>query len=116
MGRLFREFAVTLAVAITISAVVSLTVTPMMAARLLVATHERRENWLALRQSERVFRALVRGYDRSLRAVLSHAWLMLGVVLGAVALTVMLCDQSPRPSSRSRTTACSSGSARHRRT
>ena len=47
MGRLFREFAVTLAVAITMSALVSLTVTPMMAARLLVSTHERRESWLA---------------------------------------------------------------------
>ncbi len=89
VGRLFREFAVTLAVAITMSAVVSLTVTPMMASRLLVARHERRENWLA-RQSERFFQALVRGYDRSLRAVLSHAWLMLGVVIGAVALTVLL--------------------------
>ena len=89
VGRLFREFAVTLAVAITMSAVVSLTVTPMMASRLLVARHERRESWLA-RQSDRFFQALVRGYDRSLRAVLSHAWLMLGVVIGAVALTVML--------------------------
>ncbi|MGZ6078456.1 MAG: multidrug efflux RND transporter permease subunit [Myxococcaceae bacterium] len=89
VGRLFREFAVTLAVAITMSAVVSLTVTPMMAARLLVSAHERRENWLA-RQSERFFQGLARGYDRSLRAVLAHAWLMLGVVLGAVALTVML--------------------------
>ncbi len=89
VGRLFREFAVTLAVAITMSAVVSLTVTPMMAARLLVSAHERRESWLA-RQSERFFQGLARGYDRSLRAVLAHAWLMLGVVLGAVALTVML--------------------------
>ncbi len=89
MGRLFREFAVTLAVAITMSAVVSLTVTPMMAARLLVSAHERRESWLA-RRSERFFQGLARGYDRSLRAVLAHAWLMLGVVLGAVALTVML--------------------------
>ena len=95
VGRLFREFAVTLAVAITVSAVVSLTVTPMMAARLLQPEHERPRGRL-YRWSERAFRGLVSGYDRSLRAVLSHAWLMLGVVLGAVALTVLLFVRIPK--------------------
>ena len=67
VGRLFREFAVTLSVAIAVSLVVSLTMTPMMCARLLRprarATHGR-----LYRASERVFDWLLRGYDRSARA------------------------------------------------
>ena len=95
VGRLFREFAVTLAVAITVSGLVSLTVTPMMASRFLQAPHER-ERGRFYRWSERAFQGLSSGYDRSLRAVLAHAWLMLGVVLGAVALTVLLFVRIPK--------------------
>jgi multidrug efflux pump subunit AcrB len=95
VGRLFREFAVTLAVAITISAAVSLTLTPMMASRLLVSEQEI-EHGRLYRGSEWVFRGVLRGYDRSLRAVLSHEWLMLGVVLGAVALTIVLFIRVPK--------------------
>jgi hydrophobe/amphiphile efflux-1 (HAE1) family protein len=95
VGRLFREFAVTLAVAITISAAVSLTLTPMMASRLLVSEQEN-EHGRLYRSSEWVFRGVLRGYDRSLRAVLSHEWLMLGVVLGAVALTILLFIRIPK--------------------
>ncbi len=95
VGRLFREFAVTLAVAIVISAVVSLTVTPMMASRLLQTAAERPRGRL-YRWSERAFRGLFSGYDRSLRVVLSHAWLTLGVVLGAIALTVLLFARIPK--------------------
>ena len=95
VGRLFREFAVTLAVAITISAVISLTLTPMMASRLLVDERGRRHGRLYL-WSERIFDWLLSGYDRGIRAVLSHEWLMLGVVLGAVALTVVLFIKVPK--------------------
>ena len=95
VGRLFREFAVTLAVAITVSAVVSLTLTPMMASRLLVNEREQKHGRLYL-WSERLFDALLSGYDRALRKVLAHEWVMLGVVLGAVALTVFLFIQVPK--------------------
>jgi multidrug efflux pump subunit AcrB len=95
VGRLFREFAVTLAVAITVSAVVSLTLTPMMASRLLVNEREQKHGRLYL-WSERVFDALLAAYDRGLRKVLAHEWTMLGVVLGAVGLTVFLFIQVPK--------------------
>jgi multidrug efflux pump len=95
VGRLFREFAVTLAVAITVSGLVSLTVTPMMASRFLQPPSERPRGRL-YRWSEVAFTRLSTGYDRSLRAVLSHEWLMLGVVLGAVALTVFLFIRIPK--------------------
>jgi len=95
VGRLFREFAVTLAIAITVSGLVSLTVTPMMASRFLQPPGER-ERGRIYQWSERAFTGLARGYDRSLRAVLSHEWVMLGVVLGAVALTVFLFIRIPK--------------------
>jgi multidrug efflux pump len=95
VGRLFREFAVTLAVAITVSGVVSLTVTPMMASRFLQPPSERPRGRL-YRWSERAFTSLATGYDRTLRAVLSHEWLMLGVVLGAVGLTIFLFIRVPK--------------------
>ena len=65
VGRLFREFAVTLSVAILVSLVVSLTTTPMMCARLLKAPHERRPGRVFL-ASERAFDAMLRGYAVSL--------------------------------------------------
>src|SRR4029078_7603298 len=95
VGRLFREFAVTLAVAITVSGLVSLTVTPMMASRFLPAPQERERGRL-YRWSENAFASLASGYVRTLRAVLSHEWVMLGVVLGAVALTVFLFIRIPK--------------------
>jgi len=95
VGRLFREFAVTLAVAITVSGLVSLTVTPMMASRFLQAPQERERGRL-YRWSENAFASLASGYVRTLRAVLSHEWVMLGVVLGAVALTVFLFIRIPK--------------------
>jgi hydrophobic/amphiphilic exporter-1 (mainly G- bacteria), HAE1 family len=95
VGRLFREFAVTLAIAITVSAIVSLTLTPMMASRLLVS-EENKPRGRLYRWSEAFFSAVLRGYDRSLRAVLSHEALMLGVVLGAVALSVFLFIRTPK--------------------
>lgn len=71
IGRLFREFAVTLAVAILISAVVSLTLTPMMCARLLSQESLRRQNRFSL-ACERQFQRLIAGYGRALRLALRH--------------------------------------------
>ncbi|MGJ7471002.1 MdtB/MuxB family multidrug efflux RND transporter permease subunit [Kosakonia cowanii] len=89
VGRLFREFAVTLAIAILISAVVSLTLTPMMCARMLSAESLRKQNRFS-RASERFFERVIAGYGRLLSRVLNHPWLTLGVALGTLVLSVML--------------------------
>lgn len=88
VGRLFREFAVTLAVAILISAVVSLTLTPMMCARMLNQASLRKQN--RFRASERMFDRVIAGYGHWLAKVLNHPWLTLSVALGTLALSVML--------------------------
>jgi hydrophobe/amphiphile efflux-1 (HAE1) family protein len=95
IGRLFREFSVTLAVAIAISALVSLTLTPTMAAQLLKPTGKDRPGRFH-RISEAGFEALARGYDRALRVVLRHAKLMVLVTLATVALTVLLAVRIPK--------------------
>ncbi len=89
IGRLFREFAVTLSIAVAMSAVVSLTLTPMMASRLLQSEHEQKQGWL-FRISEGAFAAMHRGYARALAWVLEHEKVMLLVTLGTVAFTVWL--------------------------
>ncbi|MFI3309474.1 MdtB/MuxB family multidrug efflux RND transporter permease subunit [Ewingella allii] len=89
VGRLFREFAVTLAIAILISAVVSLTLTPMMCARMLSHESLRKQNRFS-RASERMFERVIATYGRGLTVVLRHQWLTLGVALGTLALTALL--------------------------
>lgn len=89
VGRLFREFAVTLAVAILISGGVSLTLTPMMSARLLQPHHAQRENAF-FRFCGRVLDRLVAQYDAALKVVLAHQGTTLLVALGTVAVTVVL--------------------------
>ncbi|EOC1565886.1 MdtB/MuxB family multidrug efflux RND transporter permease subunit [Cronobacter dublinensis] len=89
VGRLFREFAVTLAVAILISAVVSLTLTPMMCARMLSHASLRKQNRFS-RASERVINRVIDRYGQWLKRVLNHPWLTLGVAVGTLALTVLL--------------------------
>ncbi|OBU11607.1 MdtB/MuxB family multidrug efflux RND transporter permease subunit [Morganella psychrotolerans] len=89
VGRLFREFAITLAVAILISGIVSLTLTPMMCARLLKAESTRRSNRFS-RASERFFERVIAGYGRWLTWVLRHQWLTLSVAFSTMVLTVML--------------------------
>ncbi|WP_213989934.1 MdtB/MuxB family multidrug efflux RND transporter permease subunit [Sodalis sp. dw_96] len=89
VGRLFREFAVTLAIAILISAVVSLTLTPMMCARMLSYESLRKQNRLT-RACERLFERLVAGYGRWLEKVLRHPWQTLMVALSMLALTILL--------------------------
>ena len=89
VGRLFREFAITLAVAILISAVVSLTLTPMMCARMLSHESLRKQNRFS-RASERFFDRVIAAYGRMLSRVLNHPWLTLSVALGTLALSIML--------------------------
>jgi len=88
VGRLFREFAVTLSVAIGFSALVSLTLTPMMCSRLLRPTGHAQSRLYT--SSERVFAALLRGYEHALDWVLGHRRLVQVLQLGSVALTVFL--------------------------
>ncbi|WNN47329.1 MdtB/MuxB family multidrug efflux RND transporter permease subunit [Siccibacter colletis] len=95
VGRLFREFAVTLAVAILISAIVSLTLTPMMCARMLSHESLRKQNRFS-RASERFFERVIAGYGVLLKRVLNHPWLTLGVALGTMALTVLLWILIPK--------------------
>jgi multidrug efflux pump len=89
VGRLFREFAVTLAVAILISAVVSLTLTPMMCAKLLRPEREARENRFT-RASARLFDKVIERYGRALDWVLDRQPMALVVWVVTLALTVIL--------------------------
>ncbi|MDD5240960.1 MAG: multidrug efflux RND transporter permease subunit [Sulfuricella sp.] len=89
VGRLFREFAVTLSAAILVSLVVSLTVTPMMCARLLRPQSTAPKGRFS-QTSERLFAALLRGYRRSLDWALAHGRIMLLILLATVALNVYL--------------------------
>jgi multidrug efflux pump len=89
VGRLFREFAVTLAVTIIISAVVSLTLTPMMSARILrhnPASQQTR--WYQM--SERAFNRMIEFYGRTLRTVLRYETTTLLVAVATLVLTVLL--------------------------
>ncbi len=92
VGRLFREFAVTLAVTILISAVVSLTLVPMLCAKLLKATKGTRKN----NDSPRWLSALIDGYSRKLTWVLDHQRLTLYVAAGTLALTALLYILIPK--------------------
>ncbi|HXA00240.1 MAG TPA: multidrug efflux RND transporter permease subunit [Candidatus Dormibacteraeota bacterium] len=84
VGRLFREFAITLTAAITVSMVVSLTTTPMMCARFL--RHEDGKHNFAYRLAENAFNGIVRIYDRCLRVVLRHQFAVLLITIGTVCL------------------------------
>ena len=95
VGRIFREFAVTLSVAIGLSAVVSLTVTPAMAARMLRDERGRPHGRL-YRFSERVFDGALDLYARGLDVVLRHPALTLLATVGAVAATVWLAGAVPK--------------------
>ena len=89
VGRLFREFAVTLAVTIILSAVVSLTLTPMMSARILRHTPEEKQGRF-YKASERVFERMIAFYGRTLKFVLRYQTITLLVALGMLLLTVFL--------------------------
>jgi len=89
VGRLFREFAITLAVSILISAVISLTLTPMMCAKLLHHTPEEQQGRF-YRASGRFFDNVIARYGTWLRWVLRHQGLTLCVAIGTLLLTVVL--------------------------
>ena len=95
VGRLFREFAVTLSIAIAISAVVSLTVTPMMASRMLKHDREVKHGRL-YRASEGAFNWMRDTYGSALRWVLEHEWLMLAATGATIAFTVYLYVVIPK--------------------
>jgi multidrug efflux pump len=95
VGRLFREFAVTLAVAILISAAISLTLTPMMCSRLLRPPSEREEGRFA-RASARFFERVIARYGAMLEWVLARQGATLMVAVGTLALTVLLYIWIPK--------------------
>jgi multidrug efflux pump len=89
VGKLFREFAVTLSVAVAVSLLVSLTTTPMLCARFLKSRDESRHGRFYA-MSERAFQWLHNEYAGGLRWVLRHQWLILGVTVGTALLNVYL--------------------------
>jgi multidrug efflux pump len=95
VGRLFREFAVTLSVTILMSAVVSLTLTPMMSARLLKHTPEASQGRL-FRASENVFNKIIDFYGRTLRFVLGYQTTTLLVAVATLLLTILLFYEIPK--------------------
>src|SRR5260370_1624966 len=95
VGRLFREFAITLGITILLSAVVSLTLTPMMCARLLRHTPPERQGRL-YRWSERAFDRIIATYGTSLRWVLGHQPATLAVAVATLALTVLPYVVAPK--------------------
>ena len=95
VGRIFREFAITLSVAIAFSMLISLTTTPMMCAKFLKSEKDRKQNWFG-RASDKTFRRLYDGYASSLRWVLRHQPLVLGITLGTVCLAVYLYVVIPK--------------------
>ncbi|MEO8057786.1 MAG: efflux RND transporter permease subunit [Burkholderiales bacterium] len=96
VGRLFREFAVTLAITILISAVVSLTLVPMMSARWLKAEPKDRERSALATRAEAFFGGVMKRYDSSLHWVFAHQALTLIVALATMALTVLLYITIPK--------------------
>ncbi|MEQ1793202.1 MAG: MdtB/MuxB family multidrug efflux RND transporter permease subunit [Nitrospira sp.] len=89
VGRLFREFAITLSATILVSAVVSLTLTPMMCARLL-RHRPAAEQGTVYRGSQQLLDRTIAAYGRSLRRVLNHQTATLVVAAGTLALTIVL--------------------------
>jgi hydrophobe/amphiphile efflux-1 (HAE1) family protein len=93
VGRLFREFSVVLAIAVTLSALVSLTVTPTMASRLLKASRKKPEE---AGGPPRGFDRFAHGYGRALGWVLDHPRLMLLVTAATIAATIVLAIKVPK--------------------
>ena len=95
VGRLFREFAITLAVTILVSAFVSLTLTPMMCAQILRHQKEEEQGWF-YRKSEDVFNAVIAYYGRTLRVVLRYQTATLLVTVGTLVGTILLYIYVPK--------------------
>jgi len=95
IGRLFREFAITVSVAVMASAVVSLTLTPVMCSLFLKSEHERPPNRFN-RGAERCFEAIIRAYDRGLGVVFRHQFITLLSTLLLMVLTGYLYAKIPK--------------------
>jgi multidrug efflux pump subunit AcrB len=95
VGKLFREFAMTLSVAIAVSMFLSLTTTPMLCARFLKSKDARKHGRI-YRINEKAFNWLHGEYSLALRKVLDHQWLVLGVAVGTAALNVYLYIVVPK--------------------
>jgi multidrug efflux pump len=95
VGRLFREFAVTLAVTILVSAFVSLTLTPMMAAKLLRHQPEHEQSWF-FRKSEKIFNDVIAFYGRTLQVVLRFRTITLIVTVATLVGTILLYIYVPK--------------------
>ena len=95
VGRLFREFAITLSVAILVSLLVSLTTTPMMCARLLRAKNTESHGRL-YQYSERFFDAMLGGYKRSLNWALRYPFCILMILISTIGLNVYLYNVVPK--------------------
>jgi multidrug efflux pump len=96
IGRLFREFAVTVSVAILMSGAVSLTLTPMMCGWLLRPAHEGGRDWRIVTYLEAVYQRSLAGYTVSLRWALRHRLFMLGLMAATMAATVVLYKVIPK--------------------
>jgi hydrophobe/amphiphile efflux-1 (HAE1) family protein len=95
IGRLFREFAVTVSIAILVSTVISLTLTPMMCAQMLHDPADEVHGRLYL-LSERFFSGMLSIYERGLRWVLRHRLITLGITFGTIGLTAYLYVVIPK--------------------
>ena len=89
IGRLFKEFAVTLCTAIFISGLVSITLTPMLCSRFLKDPRQQRQSWFN-RSMERFFNFMLNGYKRSLHVVLKHHYAMAAVFFILIGATIYL--------------------------
>jgi multidrug efflux pump len=96
VGRLFREFALTLSLAIAVSLVVSLTLTPMMCSRLLEEPHEKAAEGRFAQWLERGFMRMQRGYEHTLDWALAHPLLILFTLLATIALNIALYVVVPK--------------------
>jgi multidrug efflux pump len=96
IGRLFHEFSVTLSVAILVSAVVSLTLTPMLCSRLLREEKPAQSRGWFYHATEKLFNGILGIYSKSLRWVLRHSFLMLLVTAVTLCLTVWLYNMVPK--------------------
>jgi multidrug efflux pump len=95
VGRLFREFAVTLSVTILVSAVVSLTLTPMMCSRLLRHKPEAQQSRF-YRVSEHIFESIIAWYGKTLTFILRHQWETLVVAIATLVATILLYVYIPK--------------------
>ncbi len=95
LGRLFREFSVTICVAILISGVVSVSLTPMLCSRFLRAPGHGEHSWL-YRKTEAVFDAILRAYERTLQVVLRHRVITMAISTAVLVATVYMFVRIPK--------------------